>query len=144
MKKPTVEEVLQQGIYGTKEIKPEERRQFLGTLRERVLAVLKKNQVREQDVYPQIGQLLKENPTAHLLLNGTLPYRDLSKYVKIAKKCKASYTIVTNKEHDTEIGLVLAVDHAIDKEEIYLGKTNSTSQTKAKSPSFLAKLFKRG
>ncbi|XJZ27654.1 YueI family protein [Bacillota bacterium Lsc_1132] len=143
MKKPTVEEVLQQGIYGAKETKPEERRLFLGTLRERILAVLKKNQVREQEVYPQIGQLLKENPTAHLLLNGNIPYRDLSKYVKVAKKFKAPYTIVTNKEHDTEIGLVLAMDHAIDKEEIYLEKAYSKPQAKTK-PSFFEKLFKRG
>ena len=143
MKKPTVEEVLQQGIYGAKETKPEERRQFLGTLRERILAVLKKNQVREQEVYPQIGQLLKENPTAHLLLNGNLPYHDLSKYVKVAKKCKVPYTIVTNKVYDTEIGLVLALDHAIDKEQIYLERVNPKPKVKTKS-SFFAKFFKRG
>lgn len=144
MKKPTVDDILQQGIYGAKETKPEERRQFLGTLRERIIAVLKKSQVRESEVYPQVVQLMKENPTSHLLLNGNLPYQDLSKYVKIAKKSKMAYTIVTNKEHDTEIGLVLAMDHAIDKEEIYLEKLPSEpTQKPKKKQSFFTKLFGR-
>lgn len=143
MKKPTVDEVLQQGIYGAKEIKPEERREFLGTLRERVIAVLKKNQVQEQEVYPQILELIQKNTGAHMLLNGSLPYRYLSKYVKIAKKTKASYTIVTNKEHDTENGLVLALDYAIDQEKIILEKLSLQPEPKEK-PSFFSKLFKRG
>ena len=45
MVKNEVDEYLQQGIYGIKEIKPEERKKYLGTLRERVIAVLYQSQV---------------------------------------------------------------------------------------------------
>ncbi|WP_316252510.1 DUF1694 domain-containing protein [Bacillus aquiflavi] len=48
MVKPTVDDYLQKGIYGQKEIKPDERRKFLGTLRERVIVALKQSQVREK------------------------------------------------------------------------------------------------
>ncbi|MDR6120521.1 uncharacterized protein YueI [Bacillus sp. SLBN-46] len=143
MKKPTVDEVLQQGIYGAMETKPDERRKYLGTLRERIIVAMKKSQVAETEVYPQIEQWMKENPRAHLFLNGNMSYEDLSKYVKMANKQKIEHTIVTNKEHDSEIGLVLAMDHAIDKEEIYITKKVAVQQEVKKSKGFFAKLFNR-
>ncbi|MED3563315.1 YueI family protein [Bacillus xiapuensis] len=143
MKKPTVDEVLQQGIYGPLETKPEERRKFLGTLRERIIIALKKGQVGEDKIYPQVEQEMKKSPQAHLFLNGTMNYGQLSKYVKLAAKYKIEHTIVTNKDHDTEIGLVLALGHAIDKEEIYITKNAPIQFDVKKKKSLFAKLFKR-
>lgn len=143
LKKTTVDEVLQQGIYGPLETKPDERRKFLGTLRERIIAALTKSQVGEMEVYPQVEQHMKENPQSHLFLNGNMSYESLSKYVKLATKYKIEHTIVTNKEHDSEIGLVLAMDHAIDKEEIYITKKVTVQQEVKKNKGFFAKLFKR-
>lgn len=147
LRKPSVEDALKEGMYGPKEIKPEERRQFLGTLRERVVIALKKSQVREQGIYPQVEQHMNKNTTAHLFLNGDISYEQLSKYVKLAKKFNIEHTIVSNKEHDTEIGLVLAMDHAIDKEEIYVDKKESLAKETIdikKEASFFTKLFKWG
>lgn len=143
MKKTTVDEVLQQGIYGPLETKPDERRKFLGTLRERIIVALTKGQVGEMEVYPQVEQHMKENPQSHLFLNGNMSYESLSKYVKLATKYKIEHTIVTNKEHDSEIGLVLAMEHAIDKEEIYITKKVIVQQEVKKSKGFFAKLFKK-
>ncbi|MDQ6595610.1 DUF1694 domain-containing protein [Bacillus salipaludis] len=143
MRKPSVDEVLQQGIYGPLETKPEERRKFLGTLRERIIIALKKGQVGEAEIYPQVEQEIKKNPKAHLFLNGTMNYGQLSKYVKLAAKYKMEHTIVTNKDHDTEIGLVLALDHAIDKEEIFITKKAPIQFDTKKKKSLFAKLFNR-
>ena len=140
-KPPSVEEVLQQGIYGPLETKPDERRKFLGTLRERIIVALRKLQVGESEIYPQVEQEMKRNPQAHLYLNGTMNYEELSKYVKLASKYKLEHTIVTNKEHDTEIGLILAMDYAIDKEEIYITRKEPTPPEVHKG--FFAKIFKR-
>jgi uncharacterized protein YueI len=143
LKKTTVDEVLQQGIYGPLETKPDERRKFLGTLRERIIVALTKRQVGEMEVYPQVEQHMKEKPDAHLFLNGNMSYESLSKYVKLATKYKIEHTIVTNKEHDSDIGLVLAMEHAIEKEEIYITKKVPVQQEVKKSKGFFAKLFKR-
>lgn len=143
MKKPNVEEVLQQGIHGPLETKPDERRQFLGTLRERIIVALKRAQVNENQIYLQVEQEMKKNPQAHLFLNGNLNYTSLSKYVKLAAKYNLEHTIVTNKERDTEIGLVLAMDHAIDKDEIYITKKQYTQPEVKKSKGLFAKIFKR-
>jgi uncharacterized protein YueI len=143
LKKPNVEEVLQQGILGPLETKPDERRKFLGTLRERIIVSLMKSQVAEADIYPQVEQEVKKNPQANLFLNGNMDYSALSKYVKLAAKHNLEHTIVTNKEHDTEIGLVLAMDHAIDKEEIYITKKEFNLPEPPKSKGLFSKLFKR-
>ncbi|CAH2717663.1 putative protein YueI [Neobacillus rhizosphaerae] len=142
MKKPTVDEVLQQGIYGPLETKPDERRKYLGTLRERIIVALKNSQVAEAEIYPQVELYMKGNPSAHLFLNGNMNYENLSKYVKLATKYKIEHTIVTNKEHDTEIGLVLAMGHAIDKEEIFITKKEVAPQEIKKNKGFFAKILK--
>jgi uncharacterized protein YueI len=143
LNKPNVEEVLQQGIHGALETKPDERRKFLGTLRERIILALKRSQVTEATIYPQVEREMKKNPQVNLYLNGNIDYAALSKYVKLAAKHKIEHKIVTNKEHDTEIGLLLAMDHAIDKEEIYITQKEITQPEPPKSKGLFAKLFKR-
>ncbi|MGG1678975.1 YueI family protein [Neobacillus sp. NRS-1170] len=142
MKKQTVEEVLQQGIHGPLETKPDERRKYLGTLRERIIVALLKSQVAETKVYPQIERHMKENPRAHLFLNGSMSYENLSKYVKVATKNKIEHTIVTNKGHDTEFGLILAMNYAIDKEEILITKNVPINQPDKKKKGLFARIFK--
>lgn len=122
VKSSNVEDYLQQGIYGAKQIKPDERRKFLGTLRERIVVALTKSQVREKGVYPEVVQLMEEHPDTTLLLNGDLDYSYLSDYIANARNKGIPFSIVTNKDSHTEIGLILAYDHAIDKEDIYIEK----------------------
>ncbi|MFP7299615.1 YueI family protein [Neobacillus niacini] len=143
LKKPNVEEVLQQGIHGPLETKPDERRKYLGTLRERIILVLKKSQVAEAEIYPQVEKEMKKNPQVNLLLNGNMDYSVLSKYVKLAAKHKVEHKIVTNKEHDTDVGLLLAMDDAVDKEDIYISKKELSLTEPQKSKGLFAKLFKR-
>ena len=143
LKKTTVDEVLQQGIYGPLETKPDERRKYLGTIRERIIVALYKKQVAEAEVYPQIEQSMKEYSGAQLFLNGNMSYEELSKYVKLATKNKIEHKIVTNKEHDTEIGLVLAMDDAIDKEEIFITKKEPNLEKPQEKKGLFSKIFKR-
>lgn len=124
MSRLKVEDYLEQGIYGPKEIKPGERKEFLGTLRERVVIVLKKSQVFELNVYPEIEQKMKRHPHSNLFLNGQMDYQYPGKYIKLAMSHNIPYKIVLNKDHDSDLGLVLAEKNAINKEEIYIEKQN--------------------
>lgn len=140
-----VDEYLQKGMYGEKQTKPDERRKFLGTLRERAVIALTQPQVRRSGVNNEAEKAMKENPQAHLYLNGNMNYEYLSKYIKTASKYRIEYTMVTNKEHDTDIGLVLAYDYAIDKENIFVDdeKLQVQPEIKKQNNGFFAKLFKR-
>lgn len=126
MSKSEMEDYLLQGIHGAKETKPDERRRFLTTIRERVVVVLTAEQVIEKEVYPQVELLMKESGNAHLFLNGHLDYSNLSKYISIAKRLNLEYTIVTNKDYNSDLGLVLAQEFAVDKEEIFIEKEAAT------------------
>ncbi len=122
MPKKTVDDYIEQGIYGPKEINPDERRKFLGTLRERIALALTSAEVRQQRVQQEVLNSFKQNSGAKLYLNGHIDYSHLSKYIKAATERNISYTIVTNKDHNSEIGLVLAYDYAVDREFIYLNE----------------------
>lgn len=146
MAKKTVDDYIQEGIYGAKEIKPEERKKYLGTLRERIVIVLTKGEVMKDPIPPEFIQILRENKTAQMFLNGEITYSYLSKYVKLADQNNVKFKIVTNKDYQTNIGLVLAYDHAIDKENITLGKMNNQAVKKKEEEkgafSFIKNIFK--
>lgn len=125
MKRPTVDDYVQNGIYGEKQTKPDERRRFLGTIRERIVIALTTSQVRKEKIFVEVKDALKTNKKATLFLNGDLDYRHLSDYIKLANDAGVTYSMVTNLEQTTDIGLVLAYDYAIDKEEIFVKEQSS-------------------
>ncbi|MFZ3591138.1 YueI family protein [Bacillus sp. DJP31] len=136
---PNVDRYLQNGIYGTKEIKPEERERFLGTLRERVVVALTKKQVKEPGIYKEVEDLVKSNIEAKMYLNGNMSYTDLSDYIRIANENGMLFTMVVNKDGESDLGLVLAYDHAIDMEEIFIQQeTNDLKDNEEKDQPLVA------
>jgi uncharacterized protein YueI len=148
MNKKTVDDILQEGIHGPKEIKPAERKEFLGTIRERVVVVLTQAQVFQKQIPNGFMDLLKTNKEAKLYLNGHINYSHLSKFVKAADEQGIQFKIVTNKEYNSPNGLVLAYDYAINKENITLmeqSAENKSEETPKKKGFFesLKQMFKK-
>ena len=85
-------------------------------------------QVMEKNIYPEVEEKMKAHSQIHLFLNGHIDYSYLSKYIKKANQYKINYTIVTNKEYNSEMGLILAHEDAVDKENIYITKTISSTE----------------
>lgn len=138
-----LDEYIQQGIHGPREINPDERRKFLGTLRERVVVVLTKSQVREPGTYKEVENLMAKNKEATLFLNGNMNYSYLSDYIKLANKVGNKFSLSTNKEHDSDLGLVLAYDHAVDIENIYITKHEETEQREKHDENSIIRFFKK-
>ncbi|PYE96341.1 YueI family protein [Bacillus sp. 196mf] len=118
-----VEDYLQEGIYGQKQNKPEERNMYLTTLRERVEIALTIGQVMQSNVYSEVAGSMRSSQSLQLLLNGSIAYPHLSKYIKLANEKNVPFTIVQNKDTETSIGLVLTHATAVDKEQIYVEDT---------------------
>ncbi|RDI41233.1 YueI family protein [Falsibacillus pallidus] len=144
MERTSVDDYIQKGIYGEKQTKPDERRKFLGTLRERIVVAITKSQVRDKNILDELDEIISSHKKAKMLLNGEMDYSYLSPFIKLANKHRLSFSIVENKQSSTDIGLILAYDHAIDKEEIYL-KQEETEQPAAteKKQSLFQKLFRK-
>ncbi|MDQ0229996.1 YueI family protein [Metabacillus malikii] len=138
-----LDEYVQQGIHGVREINPDERRLYLGTLRERVIVVLTKEQVREKGTYIEIEKRMKESKDATLYLNGNMNYQYLSDYIKLANKLNIKYTISTNKEYNSKYGLVLAEQEAINTDNITISKGNNSQIEGKKAESGLKRLLKK-
>ncbi|MCT2536155.1 YueI family protein [Aquibacillus koreensis] len=143
--KKDIDDLLQEGIYGAKEINPSERKLFLGSLRERVLLALTKGQVMKNKGLQQLDGLMKEHKDSTLLLNGNVSYRFFKQYRALASKNKIPYTSVKNKQAKSDFGAVLTLNYAIDKEDIELNEepVNSNESKKKEKKSFFGSLFKR-
>ncbi|MBR0638255.1 YueI family protein [Bacillus safensis] len=120
MKEESVDFYLQQGIFGHAETKPDERRMFLGSLRERALLALTKGQVSRNKPYHEVEQILKTNRQATVLLNGELSYASYSQYVKMANAAGCSFKVVNHHEAHSPFGLVIEMPSAVNHEHIYL------------------------
>ncbi|MGO4887161.1 YueI family protein [Anaerobacillus sp. MEB173] len=120
MSQNKIEETLKHGIYGTPEIKPDERRMYLNTIEERIYLALTKRQVAHKKMYNEAISIMKTNSDVQLLLNGELPYSMYADYIQEANKNKIPFTIVT-VDSETPIGLVLASTKALDStQEIFI------------------------
>lgn len=116
-----IDDYIKEGIYGTPETKPDERRKYLGTIRERVIVALTHKQVRESGRNKnELLKIIREHPKAKMFLNGNIEYRALSPYIKVAKEQHIPYSLTMNGDYNSDIGLLLAYDDAIDKEDIRL------------------------
>ncbi|KML09477.1 hypothetical protein VL07_15620 [Bacillus safensis] len=120
MKEESVDFYLQQGIFGHAETKPDERRMFLGSLRERALLALTKGQVSRNKPYQEVEQILKANRQATVLLNGELSYPSYSQYVKMANTAGCSFKVVNHHEAQSPFGLVIEMPGAVNQEHIYI------------------------
>lgn len=106
------------GMHGAPELKRGERLLYLGEFRERILKVLRKDQVDDSLPYPEIEDALKDLRSSRLLLNGDLAYDFRAKYIKLARKYNKPYTVINDPDIKGETGLVVISDHAVDVEKI--------------------------
>jgi len=108
-----VEQRLITGIHGAPELRRDEKLQYLGEFRERVLKVLSKEQMKNPQPYPEIETALKDPRSSRLLLNGDLDYDFRAKYLKLAHKYAKPYTVINDPELKGDTGLAVISDHAV-------------------------------
>ncbi|MGM9987938.1 MAG: YueI family protein [Bacillaceae bacterium] len=115
-----IDDYLNEGIYGAKEINPAEKKMYLGTFRERIYKALTIAQTMRPIIYKEIIDEMKKQKNCTLLLNGGISYSYLSPYIKQATAAGIPFSIVQNLNSDTSIGLVLASSTAVELENIYI------------------------
>ncbi|MBC1884166.1 DUF1694 domain-containing protein [Listeria seeligeri] len=137
-----IDDYLEKGMYGAKEINPAEKKKYLGTYRERVLVALTKEEVLSQQFLPELEKAILQSPDSKILLNGLLHYNSMRPYIKLAEKCKHEFSIVSRLEGETDLYLVLACQKAINKEDIHLYKEETPEEIEQEPISLLEKVRK--
>ncbi len=138
MSNKEIEDKLQEGIYGKKQIRPSERKRFLGTIRERVVLALTKGQLMQDLSLKELEKAMQQHPETKLLLNGHVASRFMKEEKKLAAKYKIPYTNVMNQNADSDLGAVLTYDYAVDIEDIFVPEKEEKPEEKAKDSGFLS------
>lgn len=131
MHKKSVEDYLKEGIHGPRRPLEGERRKFLGTLRERIVLALTIEQVMSDSGLRKLEETMRKHPDTKLLINGHVSFRFTNEEKALARKYNIPYTVITNEEHDTNIGAVLTYDYAINKENIFIEDLNEQKEREA-------------
>ncbi|WP_288528175.1 YueI family protein [uncultured Secundilactobacillus sp.] len=134
---------LDNAIYGTPKLHPDEQRQYLGTFRERVSLRMTIQQVTDQIGLAGFKAELEANPDFHVIFNGHIDSQALSPYMQAASAAKIEFTIVQDAfygDQPTSSGLIVASDHAIDAYPIDVTQkypeTSSATQNTTEKKSF--------
>lgn len=87
---------INKGMYGTPQLKPDEKRKYLGTFRERVALTLTFAQLKNSAYLAELAKELKEQPELHMIINGKVQNPELSELMKFAQDANVSFTCNTD------------------------------------------------
>jgi uncharacterized protein YueI len=137
--KSAVDQRLQNAVYGTPKINPDEQRRYLGTFRERVCLTISVAQLGERDWSDALRLELKKGIGKLVFLNGNLDDEQLRPYMRAAVQEHASFTLKTDPEFSTapeKLAVVVAAKTAVYQSPVDVAKrypnlSNPVSQVKS-------------
>ena len=155
-KKSALEQRLNNGIYGTPQLKPDEQRRYLGTFRERVCLTISVAELHEQNWESAMAAEFKRGIGNLVFLNGNLPHEEIRPYVRAASQAGASFTMKTDPEFKTtsdSLAVVVAAKEAVYQSPVDVKKrypqlvaTGTANEQQAKQQEtggFFHRLFHR-
>ncbi|MGM0509037.1 MAG: DUF1694 domain-containing protein [Fusobacteriota bacterium] len=93
-----------------------EKNKYLGEYKERVMALLYKDQLEEDDVYPEIIELFDKEETYLLKMTREVDIKKLKPYIKEAEKKDLRYQLVDGIQYNGNVGLVVVSKKALEEE----------------------------
>ncbi len=116
--KSELERTLSTGIMGKPQLRLEERQQFLGELRERVLKFLTIEQVEEEGTYEEILAALNDPRALKLVVNSQADLQAAREYINLASRNGVRFTTVSSPRLKGEVGLVVVAGTAVDEDDV--------------------------
>ena len=117
-KKEELSKMISVGYGGVPELNREEKRNYIGEFRERVLFALTKDKIGNSKYYPMIEEVLKDKRAKKLLLNGNIISGSVHEYRVLAEKYNIIAKEIYDKHLTGNIALIVASDDAVDVENI--------------------------
>lgn len=137
---------LDQSMYGTPLLKPEEQRKYMGTFRERCYATMTIAQMKKSELRMNLLAELKKYPDGLILLNGAMAIDLQASYIKLLSDTERKFTVINDGVTNSpdSFGLILAAKMAVNEEIIDIEKKYPPQQKDQVEPtkkSFWNKLF---
>lgn len=111
--KSPVERTLLTGIFGTPELRSEEKRHCIGEFEERVLASLTKQQVEQRTVDKAVLRAAADPRARLIVIHGDVSSGAAAKYKKLAEEHSLESTVRFDPSFTGDIGLVVVSDQAV-------------------------------
>jgi len=118
-----LQQYVQQGIHGVPELKKEEKQQYLGQFRERVIKVLTQEQVLDPRYVDGMIQAFQDPRSDHLYIKTSMHSTEkeekiISLLTTKAKKVKIPFSFMDGDAYPGKIVVVLAAKEAVDEPNI--------------------------
>lgn len=114
--KSSTEQRIDNAIYGTPKIKPDEQRKYLGTFRERVCLTISVQELHEQNWQEAVAAELKKGIGNLVFLNGNLPDEEIHPYLLVTNQNGGTFTLKTEPEfktRPTDLAVVVAAKKGV-------------------------------
>lgn len=152
-KKSALDQRIDNAVYGTPKIKPDEQRRYLGTFRERVCLTISVAELHEQNWEDAVTAELAKGIGQLVFINGNLPHTEVHPYVRAAARAGAAFTMKTDPEFKTgptALAVVVASKTAVYQSPVdvkkrypHLESATVHSASPAKGGGLLHRLFHR-
>lgn len=145
----SVDKRIQNGVYGTPKVKPDEQRQYMGTFRERVWLTVTVAEAKRHDWSSALQHELQTHPDSLVIINGNLADQFTRNYITVANNMSAQFTIKTGtdtKTNDDNFAVVVTDHHAVYQSPVdvvkkYGEQPDHQSTQQDQHPSFFKRLF---
>lgn len=108
---------LDHGLYGDKQLNPDEQNKYLGVFKERVYFSMTVEQLKKNRLLEEWKLAIKKYPHATLLLNGNLPIDLLTPFLKLAHDNNYSVQLKNDARYkisNDNLAIVLSSTKAVD------------------------------
>ena len=123
--KSLTQQHIDNAIYGTPKIKPDEQRKYLGTFRERVCLTISVQELRTQNWQAALVEELTRGIGSLVFLNGNLPHEEIHPYLLATNQNGGTFTMKTEPEFRTEpdsLAVVVAAKTAVYQSPVDVAK----------------------
>ncbi|MGX7025619.1 DUF1694 domain-containing protein [Vagococcus hydrophili] len=147
-----VQDYLDNALYGTPQIKPDEQKKYLGTFRERVVFVLTTEEAKKAIFDSFSLKQFTDFPNGTLLIDANCDVTSQNRLMSLAQRKNIEFKFVDRDEDalsEDDIAMVYALSTPINREDIsvknnndYNKKTTNEPKTETKKTGFFSNLFK--
>ncbi len=117
-KSSELEKTVRTGIHGTPQLRPDEKRRFLGFFRERVIQAVTFDQLRNRDGLQVMTSALKDPRGVELVIHKKARAQAMPLIVD-ARKTGLDFTIVSNPNLVGSVAVLLVAKDAVDVPLLY-------------------------
>ncbi|SDJ89817.1 YueI family protein [Natronincola ferrireducens] len=116
-KKNELERTIEFALKGTPQIKPEEKKKWLGEFRERIILGLTMEDARKPEALSAVRKGLQDPMGEMLIVNNNIPMDIMINYMKLAKEMDKEYKSIATNEKEA-MGVVVASRSAVEREDV--------------------------